>query len=58
MRAFKQREHLNKHHSVHAREQQYKCMWCGERFLDLGLLQEHSVQHTAEGAYQVAACLP
>ncbi|KAL7978769.1 hypothetical protein Chor_013258 [Crotalus horridus] len=37
----------------------YKCMWCGERFLDLGLLQEHSAQHTsAEGTYTVAPCLP
>lgn len=62
-KAFKQREHLNKHQGVHAREQQFKCVWCGERFLDVALLQEHSAQHSAaaaaaEGAYQVAACLP
>ncbi|KAL1763308.1 zinc finger protein 319, partial [Sigmodon hispidus] len=62
-KAFKQRVHLNKHQGVHARKQQFKCLWCGERFLDVVLLQEHSAQHSAaaaaaEGAYQVAACLP
>ncbi|KAL1762963.1 Zinc finger 319, partial [Sigmodon hispidus] len=55
-------QHLNKQ-GVHAREQQFKCLWCGERFLDAALLQEHRAQHSAaaaaaEGAYQVAACLP
>jgi hypothetical protein len=43
---------------VHSRDAQFKCVWCGERFGDLGALQEHTVQHTAEGGgYPVPPCI-